>query len=205
MRNGLGGDTERISETGNPFKMGENVFEAVHMPERKRAYVLRQARSLTLPERRKYPYPMARKARKPPQPRAVQRGLLLKKLRKQREWSQEDVRKVLGLKSREAIAQWERGSVGEIERASRLGLCKLYGIEERELLLDPDSAPTEFDMPLSLEAKSFAYRFDDMPEAVRSEIKNRMAEVERIIRATPDYAKHLFPDLDPPRGKPKKS
>lgn len=148
---------------------------------------------------------MARKARKPPHPRAVQRGLLLRKLRKQREWSQEDVRKSLGLKSREAVAQWERGSVGEIERASRLGLCKLYGLEERELLLEPDKTPAEFDMPLSLEAKSIAYRFDDMPEAVRSEIKNRLSEVERIIRATPDYAKHLFPDLDSARGKPKKT
>lgn len=148
---------------------------------------------------------MAKKSRKPPDPRAVQRGLLLRKLRQQRDWSQEDVRKMLGLKSREAVAQWERGTVGELERANRLGLCKIYGLEERELLLDPDSASTEFDMPLSLEAKSVAYRFDDMPEAVRSEIKNRMAEVERMIRATPDYAKHLFPDLDSQPQKPKKS
>lgn len=148
---------------------------------------------------------MATKRRRDPDPRAVQRGLLIRKLRIEKDYSQEDVRKALGLKSREAVAQWERGSVGEIERDSRLGLCKLFGLEERELLLDPDSAIREFDMPLSLEAKSIAYRYDHMPEAVRTHIKTRIAEAEQMIRDTPDYAKRVFPDLDKPHSKTPKS
>jgi len=136
-------------------------------------------------------------------PRAIIRGIKIREARMERDLSQEAVAKALALKSREAVSQWERGDVGELERTNRLGLCKLLGFEERELLLDPDSAPPEFEMPLSREAKSVAYRWDDLPETLRGWLKQRMSEAETMQRKSPGLAKHVFPELDDP-PKPKK-
>lgn len=130
-------------------------------------------------------------------PRAVRRGSAIMAARERHNprLSQEDVAQDLGV-SRVAVSHWERGIVGEIERRYRLGLCKLLGLEERELLLDPAGAEPEFAMPLSNEAKSIAYRWDDLPEAVRTELKSRMAQVEQMLRTNPEYAKVVFPELD---------
>src|SRR5690606_12186285 len=108
-------------------------------------------------------------------PRAVQRGIKIRTARQDQRLSQESVAQRLGV-TREAVSQWESGDVGEIERASRLGLCKLLGFEEPELLLDSDGAQPEFDMPLTREAKSVAYRWDDLPESLRVHIKQQIAE-----------------------------
>ena len=128
-------------------------------------------------------------------PRAVRRGGAIIAARKRQGLSQEAVAQALGV-TREAVSNWERGVVGEIERRYRLGLCKLLGLEERELLLDPAGAEPEFAMPVSNEAKSIAYRWDDLPEAVRTELKSRMAQVEQMLRTNPEYAKVVFPELD---------
>jgi len=131
-------------------------------------------------------------------PRAVRRGSAIIDARKRQQLSQESVAQALGV-TREAVSNWERGVVGEIERRYRLGLCKLLGIEERDLLLDPAGAEPEFAMPVSNEAKSVAYRWDDLPEAVRTELKGRMAQVEHMLRTNPEYAKVVFPELDQPK------
>lgn len=132
-------------------------------------------------------------------PRALSRGGAIIDARKRQKMSQEDVAQALGV-TREAVSNWERGVVGEIERRYRLGLGKLLGIEERELLLDPANAEPEFAMPLSNEAKSIAYRWDDLPEAVRAEIKGRMAQVEQMLKNSPDYARVVFPELQAPKS-----
>jgi len=128
-------------------------------------------------------------------PRAIKRGLALSAERERRDLSQGDIAKALGI-TREAVANWERGAVGEIERSSRLGLCKLLGFEERELLLDPESAGQEFEMPLSREAKAVAYRWDDLPETLRAHLKSQMAEAERLLREAPELARRVYPELD---------
>jgi len=128
-------------------------------------------------------------------PRAISRGGAIIAARKRQQLSQENVAQALGV-TREAISNWERGVVGEIERRYRLGLCKLLGLEERDLLLDPAGAEPEFAMPVSNEAKSIAYRWDDLPEAVRAELKSRMAQVEQMLRNNPEYAKVVFPELE---------
>lgn len=130
-------------------------------------------------------------------PRAVRRGSAIIDARKRQNLSQEDVAQALG-STRVAVSHWERGTVGEIERRYRLGLGKLLGIEERDLLLDPAGAEPEFAMPVSNEAKSVAYRWDDLPEVVRTELKSRMAQVEQMLRSNPEYAKTIFPELDKP-------
>lgn len=142
---------------------------------------------------------MAKKKREP-HPRALHRGRAILRARETRNLSQGDVAKALGV-SREAVSNWERGAVGEIERTYRLGLCKLLGFEERELLLDQEGAEAEFDMPLSREAKSIAYRWDDLPESVRIYLKGRIAEAERLLRENPEWARHVFPELEnhPPK------
>lgn len=136
-------------------------------------------------------------------PRAVRRGSAILKARTAINLSQGQIASALGV-SREAVSNWERGAVGEIERAYRLGLCKLLGFEEFELLLDPQSADTEFDMPLSREAKSIAHRWDDLPESLRVYLKGRMAEAERLMRDSPELAKHMYPELEPVLRKPRK-
>lgn len=139
---------------------------------------------------------MPGKKRRERDPRAIARGIKIRGVRTERALSQEAVAKALALKSREAVSQWERGDVGEIERTNRLGLCKLLGFEERELLLDPESAPSEFEMPLSREAKSVAYRWDDLPETLRGWLKQRMSEAEAMLRESPGLAKRVFPELE---------
>lgn len=134
-------------------------------------------------------------------PRAVSRGSAIIDARKRQNLSQENLARSIGV-TREAISNWERGVVGEIERRFRLGLCKELGLEERDLLLDPAGAESEFEMPLSNEAKSIAYRWDDLPEAVRAELKSRMAQVEQLLRTNPEYAKVVFPELDRLAPKP---
>lgn len=133
-------------------------------------------------------------------PRALKRGRAIIDARKRQELSQEDLAQALGV-SRVAVSHWERGTIGEIERTTRLGLCKLLGFEERELLLDPEGAEQEFEMPLSRDAKSIAYRYDDLPDTIKAEIKAKIAEFERMQRTNPEYVKHLFPEFDtkPPR------
>lgn len=128
-------------------------------------------------------------------PRAIRRGSAIIGARERQKLSQEAVAQALGV-SRVAVSHWERGVVGEIERRYRLGLCKLLGLEERDLLLDPAGAEPEFAMPVSNEAKSIAYRWDDLPEAVRAELKGRMAQVEQLLRNNPEYAKVVFPELE---------
>jgi len=129
-------------------------------------------------------------------PRALERGSAIIDARKRHQpaLSQEDLAKELGV-DRVAVSHWERGKVGEIERSHRLGLCKLLGFEEWELLLDQEGAEKEFEMPLSREAKSIAYEWDDLPESVRTYLKGRIAEAKRILKSDPEYAKHVFPEL----------
>jgi transcriptional regulator with XRE-family HTH domain len=137
-------------------------------------------------------------------PRAKTRGEMLKQARNKAGMSQQAVADRLGLKSREAVSQWEGGKVGEIEREYRLGLCKLFGFEERELLLDPDDHPSEFDMPLSRDAIAVAQRWDYLPESLRVHIKQQMSETERVLRESPGLAKRIFPEIDNPERGPKK-
>lgn len=191
----LRGAPQPARQRGYPAKMLNDFFEAVHA-----------VRVNLLTTFRKCPYSryfagngklsyMVAPEKRELDPRAVRRGGAIIDARKRQKLSQESVAKALGV-SREAVSNWERGIVGEIERRYRLGLGKLLGLEERELLLDPEGAEGEFEMPLSQEAKSVAYRWDDLPEAVRAELKGRMAQVEQMLRTNPEYAKHVFPELD---------
>lgn len=134
---------------------------------------------------------------------AIARGLEIKRRRKDQDLSQPDVAKALGL-TRERISQIESGEAGELERTHRLALCKLLGFEERELLLDPESAPLEFDMPLSPDAKAIAYRWDDLPESIRVHIKGLMSTAERTLRESPTLARQIYPEIAEPKAKPRK-
>lgn len=107
--------------------------------------------------------------------------------------SQEELAEKLGV-TRVAVSHWESGKVLEIEREFRLGLCKELGFDEVELLLDQDGAAQEFTMPLSREAKSIAYRFDDMPQTIRSEIAATIARIEHLKRTNPRYYQEMFPE-----------
>lgn len=138
---------------------------------------------------------MTTKKKRELDPRAVHRGRAIFKARTAAKLSQGDIASSLNV-SREAVSNWEHGKVGEIERAYRLGLCKLLGFEEFELLLDPQSAKTEFEMPLSREAKAVAHIWEELPETLRVYLKGRMAQALRIKRDNPELAKHLFPELD---------
>lgn len=100
---------------------------------------------------------------------------------------------------------WERGATGEIEHHNRLALCKVLGMEERELTLEPSDEPPQFDMTISREAKAIAYRWDDLPEAVRTKLKHEIAETYRLMRDSPEYARRIWPELeeDPDSPPPK--
>lgn len=110
--------------------------------------------------------------------------------------SQQELADLVGVGSREAVSNWENGKVGDIDPTYRLGLSKTLGIEEIDLLLDPGEVQREFDMSLSREAKSIAYRWDDLPESVRVHLKSQIAETERLIRESPEHAKRIYPDLE---------
>lgn len=135
-------------------------------------------------------------------PRAIRRGRTILVARERLRLSQEELAKAVGVGSRESVSNWERGTVGDIERSYRLGLCKVLGLEERELLLDPEGAEKEFDVPISAEAKSIAYRWDDLPEQLRLHLRAQIAEAERLIRESPELAKRVYPQLagDSPRS-----
>lgn len=136
-------------------------------------------------------------------PRAIERGKRIKEARDRLDMSQEDVAGRIG-STREAVSNWEHGYVVEIERIFRLGLCKLFGFEESELLLDTDDARSEFEMPVSSDAKSVAYRWDDLPESLRVHIKQQMAAAERLLREDPQLAKRIYPEIDLLPKKPTK-
>jgi len=166
--------------------------------------LVKSAYSLAVTAEGKLPYVPTLKKRER-DPRKIERGNRIKEARTRANMSQEDVRKALGLGSREAVSNWERGDVGEIERSYRLGLCKLFGFEESELLLDTDDTRSEFDMPVSNDAKSVAYRWDDLPESLRVHIKQQMAAAERMLREDPRLAKRIYPEIDLPPKKPTKT
>lgn len=149
---------------------------------------------------------MSGKKKRERHPRAVARGIEIKRRRTERDLSQLDVAHALGLTSRERISQIESGEAGELEHTYRIALCKLLGFEERELLLDPESAPLEFEMPLSADAKSIAYRWDDLPESVRVHIKGLVSNTERTLRDSPELAKRIYPEITEPKPptKPRK-
>jgi len=203
LRDRLRGAFKSRSQTGDTAEVFDDVAELMHPTS---------VNPLTIYVKLPYSRPssdvskltaMPSKKKRERDPRAITRGIKIREARTERGLSQEAVANALSLKSREAISQWERGDVGEIERVNRLGLCKLLGFEERELLLDPESAPPEFDMPLSSEAKSIAYRWDDLPETLRGWLKQRIAETEKMLRKSPGLAKHVFPEIDDPPPKKK--
>lgn len=191
----LGRAAQAAGKRGDAAKMLKDFLDAMHGIRVKTLTVFGKcAYSRRFAGIGKLAY-MAEPEKRELDPRAVRRGSAIIVARKRLKLSQEDVAQALGV-TREAVSNWERGVVGEIERRFRLGLCKLLGLEERELLLDPAGADPEFAMPVSNEAKSVAYRWDDLPEAVRTELKGRMAQVEQMLRTNPEYAKVVFPELD---------
>jgi transcriptional regulator with XRE-family HTH domain len=137
---------------------------------------------------------MSEGQKREPDQRAMVRGKKILDARRKLGFSQEYIATQLGV-TRESMSNWERGTVGEIERRYRLGLCKLLGFDEIELLLDKTGAQAEFDVPLSREAKSIAHRWDDLPESERVRIKLIIAEAERLIAENPELAKRIYPDL----------
>lgn len=202
LGDGLGCDPERVRKPAYAAEMVEDLLKAVH------------PKSVSvLPDLVKSPYsrhftpvsklPYMQKKKRELDPRAVSRGRAILRARTDKRLSQGNVAEALGV-SREAVSNWERGAVGEIERSYRLGLCKLLGFQEAELLLDPEGAETEFDMPLSREAKSIAYRWDDLPESLRAHLKSQIAEAERMQRESPELAKRIYPELEERHSKPKK-
>jgi transcriptional regulator with XRE-family HTH domain len=132
-------------------------------------------------------------------PRAVARGQAILKAREAHNLSQQDVANAIGNVTRVSVSHWEQGLVDEIERPSRLGLCKLFGFEERELLLEEHGSEMEFDVPVSREAKSIAYRWDELPEPVRVFLKNTIAEYQQLKNQS--QMKQIVPEKD---EKPKK-
>lgn len=136
-------------------------------------------------------------------PRAKIRGDLLRQRRVSLQLSQQDVASSLGWE-RENISQLEKGLIKKIERDKRLGFCKLLGLEERELVLNPDEIAPEFDMPLSHDAKSIAYRWDDLPDLARAHLLKELTKVEQLLKDSPDFAKKLFEDQTKPPKKPRK-
>lgn len=202
LRDRLGSDLEGISERGNAPEVTDHIIQRFH-----RFSVNRLTTYVKSPYSRnhagigKLTYMLDKKKRER-DPRAVERGVEIKRRRKDRRLSQLDVAKALGLTSRERISQIESGEAGELEHTYRMALCKLLGFEERELLLDPESAPEEFDMPLSPDAKSIAYRWDDLPESVRAHIKQVMSTAERTLRDSPELARQIYPEIAAPK-KPK--
>jgi len=147
---------------------------------------------------------VAPKSKRKITPQSKERGKRIADARTHAKFSQDKVATALS-RTREWVSQLESGTlVGELERDLRLGLCKLLGFEEREVLLDPASSPPEFDMPLSPDAKSIAYRWDDLPEEFRTHLKRQIAEMERVKRESPELASRLYPQLEDPAPPPKK-
>lgn len=199
LRDRLSGNPQGLGESSNRFKMSNDIVHGLHAPRVNRltSYVKftysRPANRIS-----KLAY-MPKSTKKERDPRAVARGIEIKRRRTDADLSQPEVARNLGL-TRERVSQIESGDAGELERSQRLALCKLLGFEESELLMDPDSAPMEFDMPLSPDAKSIAYRWDDLPESVRVHIKGLIANTERTLREAPELAKQIYPEM-PDRGK----
>jgi len=195
LGDGLGCASQAPGQRSDSAKVLDDFFEAMHGVRVMILTILRKSTySRQFAGTSKLAY-MPQPEKRELDPRAISRGGAIIAARKRQQLSQENVAQALGV-TREAISNWERGVVGEIERRYRLGLCKLLGLEERDLLLDPAGAEPEFAMPVSNEAKSIAYRWDDLPEAVRAELKSRMAQVEQMLRNNPEYAKVVFPELE---------
>lgn len=202
LRNCLCRYVERAGETRDPTKVLDDFFEGVHplSVNALTTYVKHDySHEVSVPRKLRY---VATKKKRELDPRAVARGKAIREARKARNLSQEELARAIGVGSREAVSHWEKGTVGEIDRAYRQGLCKTLGFEEAELLLDADEAQKEFEMPLSREAKSIAYRWDDLPDKVRAHLRNQIAEIERLLREQPEVARRLYPEIDiPPPAK----
>ncbi len=201
LRNGLGGNTKRLSQAGDSAEVLDNFLEGEHpLSVNALTSYVKCTSSHQRTTVRNLPL-VADKKKRELDPRAVKRGMAIRDARKKRGISQQTLADAVGVGSREAVSHWEKGTVDEIERRYRLGLCRELGFEEIELLLDPGEARKEFEMPLSQEAKSIAYRWDDLPDAVRAHLRAQIAVVERLLREQPELAKLLYPQIEPPPPK----
>lgn len=88
-------------------------------------------------------------------------GDKLKQLRLEREWSQEQVARMMGYKSRSTINKIELG-VNEITQSKIVAFANLFGVEPWMLLNDE---------PLNIEAIKSQWALTDKEQIIKAEVK----------------------------------
>lgn len=125
------------------------------------------------------------KARPPPSPHAIARGRKIKAQRLARQWTQQQLAEFLGVKSREAVSQYESGSIEEIGRAQLLKLIE-FGIDPLDLNMESHELRADVKLTaVSSEARRVAYAWDSLPAPLREYLLHRVDSWQELVRANP--------------------
>jgi transcriptional regulator with XRE-family HTH domain len=149
-----------------------NFFECdAHVSKRKRVYGRRQVvYSPKVNIRRKLTY----MGRAPKTLFAITRGKKIRALRDSLQYSQAKFAEMIGVESREAVSQYESGTIKEISLPVVRQLIKA-GLSAADLLEDPGLMEVS-DQPLTMSAaaRRVAYAWDDMPPMLRDYILTQL-------------------------------
>lgn len=165
--------------------------------ERKRAYGIGQAvysaRGLTAS---KLAYMTSKRRQK--SVFAVDRGKKIRELREGRTWSQEQLRERIGLDSREAVSQYETGSIKVISLPVVRKLMTVLGMRAEELLEDPSILTDEPQglHKISAEARRIAYVWDELPPMLQAYLDEHITTWSRLKRNSPVLASMLSTKTD---------
>ena len=126
------------------------------------------------------------KPRKPPSDFAVRRGGLIRRAREKAGFTQAQLATKIGLKSREAVSQYETGAIEEISPLVCRALVVELGMLPGDLAEDPRVFQFDDELPtMSTEARRLARRWDSLPESLRQWIKDTIDSHERLERTEP--------------------
>ena len=127
------------------------------------------------------------KPRKPPSNFAIRRGGLIRRARERAGFTQAQLATKIGLKSREAVSQYETGAIEEISPLVCRALVVELGMLPGDLAEDPRVFQFDDELPtMSTEARRMARRWDSLPENLRQWIKDTIDNHERLEKPDPN-------------------
>lgn len=132
---------------------------------------------------------------------AINRGKKIRALRERMEFSQARFAELIGVDSREAVSQYESGTIKEISLPVVRELVKA-GMSAEDLLEDPSIFEmTEAPIKASPAARRIAYAWDDMPAALRDYIISQVDWWQELKNKSPTLAMLLSGPHDAEREK----
>lgn len=115
---------------------------------------------------------------------AIQRGAAMRSARQRLGKTQQEIANLIGMDDRETISQYESGTIKDIDPAYIPKLSLALGMPAQQLSRTAWSARDEAaDLKISTVARQLAYNFDKLPLAVQNQIRDAVANYERLVKA----------------------